>query len=55
MAAIYRAIAELGIRYINPPASFETTGQKVRFPSDIVAPRFEPCIAHHFSKSEKIP
>lgn len=43
-AAIYRAIAELGIRYINPPASFETKGQKVRFPSDIVAQRFGTCL-----------
>lgn len=43
-AAIYRAIAELGIRYISPPASFETTGQKVRFPSDIVGQRFATCL-----------
>lgn len=43
-ASIYRAIAELGIRYINPPASFESTGQKVRFPSDIVTQRFGTCL-----------
>lgn len=44
LAAIYKAIAELGIRYISPPASFENTGQKVRFPSDIVAQRFGTCL-----------
>jgi very-short-patch-repair endonuclease len=44
MAAIYKAIAELGIRYINPPASFQATGQKVRFPSDIVSQRFGTCL-----------
>jgi hypothetical protein len=44
VAAIYKAIAELGIRYINPPASFENTGQKIRFPSDIVAQRFGTCL-----------
>jgi len=30
VAAIYRAVGELGIRYIVAPASFENTGQKVR-------------------------
>ncbi len=44
VAAIYRAIAELGIRYINPPASFENTGQKIRFPGDVVAQRFGTCL-----------
>jgi very-short-patch-repair endonuclease len=44
IAAIYRAVAELGIRYINPPASFENTGQKVSFPSRIVAERFGTCL-----------
>ena len=44
VAAIYKAIAELGLRYINPPASFENTGQKVRFPSDIVGQRFGTCL-----------
>lgn len=44
VAAIYRAIAELGIRYINPPASFENTGQKVSFPAQIVAERFGTCL-----------
>lgn len=44
VAAIYRAVAETGIRYINPPASFENTGQKVSFPSRIVAERFGTCL-----------
>lgn len=44
MAAIYKAISELGLRYIAPPASFENTGQKVRFPSDILAQRFGTCL-----------
>jgi very-short-patch-repair endonuclease len=44
VAAIYRAVAELGIRYINPPASFESTGQKVSFPAQIVAERFGTCL-----------
>jgi very-short-patch-repair endonuclease len=43
-AAIYKAIGELGIRYINPPASFESTGQKVRFPSEILNQRFGTCL-----------
>ncbi len=44
VAAIYRAVAELGLRYINPPASFENSGQKVSFPSRIVAERFGTCL-----------
>ena len=44
VAAIYKAIAELNIRYIVPPASFENTGQKVRFPSDIIEQRFATCL-----------
>lgn len=44
VAAIYKAIGELGIRYINPPASFENSGQKVRFPSEIISQRFGTCL-----------
>ncbi|MDR2430608.1 MAG: DUF4011 domain-containing protein, partial [Puniceicoccales bacterium] len=44
LAAIYKAVAGLGIRYINPPASFENTGQKISFPSQIVAERFGTCL-----------
>jgi very-short-patch-repair endonuclease len=44
VAAIYKAISGLGIRYINPPASFENSGQKVRFPSDIISQQFGTCL-----------
>jgi len=44
IAAIYKAVGELGLRYMVAPASFETTGQKVRSPSDIVAQRFGNCL-----------
>ncbi|MCB1129745.1 MAG: hypothetical protein KDN05_01355 [Verrucomicrobiae bacterium] len=44
VAAIYKAIGEMGIRYINPPASFENSGQKVRFPSEIASQRFGTCL-----------
>jgi hypothetical protein len=44
IAAIYKAVAELRINYINPPASFENSGQKVRFPSDIKAQQFGTCL-----------
>lgn len=44
VAAIYRAIGELGIRYIVPPASFESSGQKVRLPSNILEQRFGTCL-----------
>jgi len=44
IAAIYKAVGELRIRYIVAPASFETTGQKVRLPSDILEQRFGNCL-----------
>lgn len=44
IAAIYKATAELGIRYIVAPASFEKTGQKVRSPSEIHSQRFGNCL-----------
>jgi very-short-patch-repair endonuclease len=44
VAAIYRAVGELGIRYIVAPASFENTGQKVRSPTDILSQRFGNCL-----------
>ncbi|MFH1496208.1 MAG: DUF4011 domain-containing protein [Verrucomicrobiota bacterium] len=44
IAAIYKAVGELGLRYMVAPASFETTGQKVRTPSDILAQRFGNCL-----------
>ncbi len=44
LASIYRAVGELGIRYIVPPASFENSGQRVRLPSEILAQRFATCL-----------
>jgi very-short-patch-repair endonuclease len=44
IAAIYKAVGELGVRYMVAPASFETTGQKLRSPSDILAQRFGNCL-----------
>lgn len=44
VAAIYKAVGELGVRYIVPPASFEKSGQKIRLPSDIIAQRFGTCL-----------
>lgn len=44
VASIYKAIGELGIRYIVASASFETTGQKVRTPSEILGQRFGNCL-----------
>lgn len=44
VAAIYKAISELGIRYMVAPASFETTGQKVRTPAEIINHRFGNCL-----------
>ncbi|CAN0268638.1 unnamed protein product, partial [Chrysoparadoxa australica] len=35
MSAIWAAVSSQGLTYAVPPASFETTGQKVRLPSDI--------------------
>jgi hypothetical protein len=42
--AIYTALQHLGITYINPPASFETEGQRVRFPDRIVESRIGTCL-----------
>lgn len=44
VAAIYKAVSELGIRYMVAPASFEMTGQKVRTPSEIIQQRFGNCL-----------
>ncbi len=44
VAAIYKAVGELRLRYIVAPASFENTGQKVRTVSDILAQRFANCL-----------
>ncbi|HJC29939.1 MAG TPA: DUF4011 domain-containing protein [Candidatus Dietzia intestinipullorum] len=42
--AIYEALKAEGIRYINPPASFENTGQRIRSTSEVLQSRFGTCI-----------
>ncbi|MDV6281509.1 DUF4011 domain-containing protein [Rhodococcus jostii] len=43
-AAVYEALRRRGIRYINPPASFENSGQKVRTTAQVLEERFGTCI-----------
>ena len=43
-AAIYSAIAALGLHYAQPPASFESRGQKVRGPSKITQDSIATCL-----------
>jgi len=43
-AAIHAALCELRLRYIVPPTSFENTGQKVAFPSEIITSRLATCL-----------
>lgn len=43
-AATFGALQDLDITYINPPASFEDTGQKVRTPSRISEHRLGTCL-----------
>lgn len=43
-AAIYSAIAGMGLHYAEPPASFEARGQKVRRPSTIAEERLATCL-----------
>ncbi|NMO01250.1 DUF4011 domain-containing protein [Gordonia sp. TBRC 11910] len=43
-AAVYSALSARGLRYSNPPASFETTGQKVRTADEVLSERFGTCI-----------
>ena len=42
--AIWCAICQLDIAYINPPASFIDSGQRVRLPSQIVEERLATCL-----------
>jgi very-short-patch-repair endonuclease len=42
--AIYTAIANLGISYAVPPASFEQDGQKIRLPSQVLENRVATCL-----------
>jgi hypothetical protein len=43
-AAIYSAIAAMGLHYAEPPASFESRGQKIRRPSRIAEERLATCL-----------
>ena len=43
-AAIYSAIASMGIHYAEPPTSFEERGQKVRRPAKIAEDRLATCL-----------
>ena len=42
--AIYSVIKDLNIAYSNPPASFETLGQKVRFPERMISKKLGTCL-----------
>ena len=44
LAAIYSAVANLSLHYAEPPASFETRGQKVRRPDIIVRDGLATCL-----------
>ncbi|MGP9609440.1 DUF4011 domain-containing protein [Corynebacterium sp. AOP36-E1-14] len=43
-AAVFEALRGHDIRYINPPASFEQTGQRVRRSSEVLTTRLGTCI-----------
>lgn len=43
-AAIYAAIQKLSITYINPPASFEDQGQRIRLPDRILENKAATCL-----------
>jgi hypothetical protein len=44
MDALYSALQEEGIRYSNPPASFETTFQRVRLPYEVLSEKTATCL-----------
>lgn len=44
VAAIYSAMAGRGISYVNPPASFEAAGQKVRLADQVLDGRLGTCL-----------
>jgi len=44
VAAVYEAIKMKGISYINPPASFEAEGQRIRLPDQIIRERMATCL-----------
>ena len=44
VAAVYHCLLDLDITYINPPASFEARGQKVRTVDDVLSGRMGTCL-----------
>ena len=44
VAGVYTALQQIGIRYINPPASFEERGQKIRLPDRIIENKLGTCL-----------
>lgn len=44
LSAIFTAASRKGISYINPPASFEVSTQKIRTPHDLVSRKLGTCI-----------
>jgi very-short-patch-repair endonuclease len=42
--AIYAALQRLGLTYINPPASFESEGQRIRLPDRIADSKLATCL-----------
>ena len=42
--AVYAALQQLGLTYVNPPASFEQAGQRVRLPDRIVWSKMATCL-----------
>lgn len=42
--AVYAALQKLDLTYINPPASFEDDGQRVRLPDQIIESRMSTCL-----------
>ena len=42
--AIYDAMSARQVRYINPPPSFEGTGQKIRLPHEVLVDRWGTCL-----------
>ncbi|MFM7055793.1 MAG: DUF4011 domain-containing protein [Planctomycetota bacterium] len=44
VAALWSAVCSLQLIYANPPASFETEGQKVRLPEDILSTQLATCL-----------
>jgi very-short-patch-repair endonuclease len=42
--AVYRAVGDLGLSYINPPASFEERGQRVRLADQLLERRMGTCL-----------